>query len=75
MTTIVLEEALRYAYVLALLDVAERIAVTAVLGALALVGWIAWRASHRPTPGVADRPARQRAGVPATALTTPRALG
>jgi hypothetical protein len=75
MTAIVLEEALRYAYVLALLGAAERAAVLTFVGTVLLaVAWTAWRSIRRHRSSRAPE-ARRAIGVPAETLGTSRALG
>jgi len=74
MTTIVLDEALRYVYVLALLGAVERAAVLTFLATVVLaVAWTAWRSIQRHRSSRAPE-ARRRLGVPAQTLGTSRAL-
>ena len=66
MTTIILDELLRYAYVMALLPTIERIVLVALLP---LAAWSAWRMTHRrasrSTPGARVRVLPHGPAVPA----------
>ena len=69
MTTIILDELLRYAYVMALLPTIERAGIIALVALLPLAAWSAWRLTHgrasRSTPGARVRVLPHGPAVPA----------
>jgi hypothetical protein len=75
MTTVVLDELLRYTYVVALLPLIERASVIVLVALLPFAAWSTWRFTHRPASRSAPT-ARVRAlphGPAAPAATDERA--